>query len=401
MGQWALHIMVGLSALALLHTYLIYPSLMRWLARGKSPNQDVYHPESNWPQVAVIMSAYNEEAVIEEKMAHLLDLRYPEGRLSIFIGSDCSDDRTNDIIAPISAEKKHIHFFPFQERRGKPEVINELAGYARQQFASDGIDPIFVVTDASVMPAPEVLFKLVQHFQNPEIGLVDAHILHTGMQQQGISEAENTYISGEVRLKHYEGLVWGRMMGPFGGFYAIRARYFSRVPPTYLVDDFYITMRMFEQGGLAINELDAICYEAVSHEIQEEYRRKARISAGNFQNLTTFPHLWWPPVNPLQFAFFSHKALRWLGPFFLLLILAGSAVLAALGNLFWQWLFAVLTGGIILVPVLDQLLRKAGLHWLPLRGAHYFLAMNLALLTGFFKFIKGVRSNVWQPTKRN
>jgi hypothetical protein len=83
------------------------------------------------------------------------------------------------------------------------------------------------------------------------------------------------------------------------------------------------------------------------------------------------------------------------------LILAGSAALAALGNLFWQWLFAVLTGGIILVPVLDQLLRKAGLHWLPLRGAHYFLAMNLALLTGFFKFIKGVRSNVWQPTKRN
>ena len=280
-------------------------------------------------------------------------------------------------------------------------MINELADMARQHFSAGGTDPIFVITDASVMPTPGAVLKMVQHFRNPAIGLVDAHILHTGMQQQGISEAENTYISGEVRLKHHEGLAWGLMMGPFGGCYAIRARYFSKVPPTYLVDDFYITMRMFEQGGQAINELEAVCYEAVSHEIKEEYRRKARISAGNFQNLSTFPHLWWPPFSRLQFAFFSHKALRWLGPFLLLLIFVGSGVLAGSGNLFGQCLFAVMIAGTVLVPVLDQLLRKAGLHWLPLRGAHYFLVMNLALLTGFFKFIKGVRSNVWQPTKRN
>ncbi|MEQ8705874.1 MAG: glycosyltransferase [Phaeodactylibacter sp.] len=396
-----IHIIVWLSALGLVHTYLLYPLLMRWVARGKTPNTTVFEPGATWPQVAVIMSAYNEAAVIEEKMAHLLALNYPEGRLSIFIGSDCSDDGTNALIAPFAAQQGHIYFFPFRERRGKPEVINELASHARTHFVEDGTDPVFVVTDASVMPTPDALLKMVQHFRNPGIGLVDAHIRHTGMQAQGISQAEDTYISGEVRLKYHEGLAWGRMMGPFGGCYAIRARYFSKVPPTYLVDDFYITMRMFEQGGLAINELGAICYEAVSHEISEEYRRKARISAGNFQNLTTFPHLWWPPFGQLRFAFFSHKALRWLGPFFLLLILAGSGALAFSGNLFWQGLFAVLTSGIILVPVLDQLLRQVGLHWLPLRGAHYFLAMNLALLTGFFKFIKGVRSNVWQPTKRN
>lgn len=390
-----------MSALGLVHTYLLYPLIMRWLARGKQPNQSVYDSDSTWPQVAIIMSAYNEEAVIEEKMAHLLALHYPNGRLAMFIGSDCSDDQTNALMERFAARNSHVHFFPFRQRRGKPEVINELADLARQHFSKEEPDPVFVITDASVMPKPEAVLKMVQHFRNPAIGLVDAHILHTGMQQQGISEAENTYISGEVRLKYHEGLTWGHMMGPFGGCYAIRARYFSKVPPTYLVDDFYITMRMFEQGGLAINELDAKCYEAVSHEIKEEYRRKARISAGNFQNLFTFPHLWWPPFGRLQFAFFSHKALRWLGPFFLLLILTGSGVLAGTGNLFWQWLFAVLTVGIILVPILDQLLRKAGLHWLPLRGARYFLAMNLALLTGFFKFIKGVRSNVWQPTKRN
>ena len=401
--MWGLivHIIFWLSTLGLVHTYLLYPLLLKVLAKGKQQNKDVFQGEETWPQVAVIMSAYNEEAVIEEKMQHLLALQYPKGRLSIFIGSDCSDDRTNEIITGFAAQNEHLHFFPFEQRRGKPEVINELADLARKQFDSDNTNPVFVVTDASVMPKPLALKQVVKHFRNPDIGLVDAHILHTGMQEKGISEAENTYISGEVRLKYYEGIVWGYMMGPFGGFYAVRARYFSKVPPTYLVDDFYITMRMFEQGAHAINELEAICYESVSHDIKEEYRRKARISAGNFQNLTTFTHLWWPPLKQLQFAFFSHKALRWFGPFLLLGMLISSGVLALWGNLFWQLLFAVLAGGIIGLPILDRVQRTVGLHWLPLRGAHYFLAMNLALVTGFLKFIKGVRSNVWQPTKRN
>ena len=72
------HIVILLSALGLVHTYLVYPLLMRWLARGRAPNQDVHSPVSDWPEVAVIMSAYNEEAVIEEKMAHLLSLQYPK-----------------------------------------------------------------------------------------------------------------------------------------------------------------------------------------------------------------------------------------------------------------------------------------------------------------------------------
>lgn len=396
-----LHTIWLISVLGLVHTYLVYPRLMRWLAAGRQPNSDVYTPESQWPPVAVIMSVYNEAAVIGEKMEKLAALEYP-GSLQVLVGSDCSDDPTNAIAAAFARQHRHIHFFPFQQRRGKPEVVNELAARARALFpegqAGEGV---FIITDASVMPQPDAVIWMVRHFRNPGIGLVDAYVIHTGMAQQGISQAENTYISGEVLLKYHEGLAWGCMMGPFGGFYAIRARYFSKVPPNYLVDDFYITLRMFERGGQAINDPKAICYEAVSHDIGVEYRRKARISAGNFQNLFTFPHLWWPPVGKLRFAFFSHKALRWLGPFFLMLMLFSSGAMALSGNLFQQWLFAIMAGGAILVPVLDQLLRQFGLHWLPLRGARYFLVMNLALLAGFFKFIKGVRSNVWQPTKRN
>lgn len=400
MMNWILGIVFWLSLLGILHSYLFYPLLLRWLARGKKANRLVYAPEDEWPQVSILLSAYNEQAVIRQKIDSLLQLSYPKEKLNFYIGSDCSSDGTNAILEAYAAKVPRLRFFPFAERRGKPGVINQLA-----EMAAEGQDKnpehIFILTDASVMMDPGCLQALVRHFKNPEIDIVDAQMIHVGMKEEGISQAEDEYISSEVRLKHREGLVWGKMIGPFGGCFALRASRFSKVPANFLVDDFYLTMKVFEQGGKAINDLEATCREPVSHELREEFRRKARISAGNFQNMTTFTHLWWPPLRPLSFAFFSHKVLRWLGPFLILAILLSSALLALGGNLFYCLLFWVMAGGSILLPLLDLLFNALGLNILPLRGARYFVMMNLALLQGFIKFIKGIRSNVWEPTKRS
>lgn len=396
MGSWLLELLFWGSLGALLHTYLLYPLLMWWLARHKPTHEFRYKEDEEWPVLAVLMAAYNEERVINQKMEQLLALQYPQEKLQIWVGSDCSTDGTNAIVATYAEAHSKVHFTPYQQRQGKPSIINDLATWATAQGAE-----LLLITDASVMPQPDTARRLASHFKDPAVGLVDGHIRHTGMQQEGISQAENSYISTEARLKYWEGQAWGCMMGPFGGLYALRAKYFSPVPDNYLVDDFYICMRVFEQGRKAISDLEAVSHEAVSHEIEEEYRRKTRISAGNFQNLFTFTGLWWPPFGRLRFAFFSHKALRWFGPFFLLFLLGSSGVLAWSGNLLYQVLFFLLAGGMLAVPVVDQLLKYFKIHLLPLRGARYFLAMNRALLSGFFKFAKGIRSNVWQPTKRN
>ena len=145
----------------------------------------------------------------------------------------------------------------------------------------------------------------------------------------------------------------------------------------------------------------AICNEGVSHDIQEEYRRKRRISAGNFQNMRTFTQLWWPPFSALSYAFFSHKILRWLGPFFIIGILIGTGLLALSGNLLFIVLFPIIIIGMLLVIVLDQVFSYFSVHIPILRGLRYFLYMNAALLEGFFKYLKGIKSNVWQPPKRS
>lgn len=387
------------SSLLLLHTYLFYPWLLKYLSKNKGNNALVFKKDEELPDVSVIMSVYNEEKVIERKMSSLLSQEYPRDKLHIFVGSDCSTDRTDALLAAKTGQQG-VFFYPFRQRRGKPGVINELVSIALQKW-SVRPDHVLLITDANVILAPQTLRHLVKHFRNRKIAIVDAHMVHTGMRSEGISRAESTYISSEVMLKHREGIVWGKMVGPFGGCYALRTPYFSEIPPKFLVDDFYIAMRAFEKGGDAISELKALCYEAVSHEISEEYRRKSRISAGNFQNLLTFRHLWWPPSQPLQFAFFSHKVLRWLGPFLLLAILASGVVLAWSGNLFYRFLLLCLLLGVFVFPVLDLLLKSLKINILALRGLRYFLIMNLALLEGFTEFVKGIKSNVWEPPKRH
>ncbi|MDQ3072112.1 MAG: glycosyl transferase family 2, partial [Bacteroidota bacterium] len=182
------------------------------------------------------------------------------------------------------------------------------------------------------------------------------------------------------------------------GCYAIRAAHYAPVPPKYFMDDFFITMNVLEQGKRSVMALEAECYEDVSNRISEEFRRKVRISIGNFQNLFRYKSLLWPPWTGIGYAFWSHKVLRWIGPFFIILALVSSGVLAS-QTLFFKIAFIVQLV-MLCVPLMDAVLKKVNFHSRLLRFVSHFYLMNLALLVGFIKYAKGVESNIWKPTQR-
>lgn len=388
----------------LLHSYVLYPILLRLIANKKANNSMVYQKGEALPAVSIVMSLYNEESVIAEKLQTILASNYPADKLNVWIGSDCSDDQTHAIVSAWIADYPNFHFCPFAERRGKPSVINDLVAFAQQENKTPE-NHILVITDANVMFTPDTITGLVKHFKNPAIGLVDSNIMPpsaTTVLANGIAAGEQVYISGEVAIKHLEGKAWGRTMGPLGGCYALRAKWFEPVPAQRLVDDFYIAMKVFEKGGLAINELQAVCYETVPNSMSEEFRRKTRISSGNFANLATFKHLLLPLNSSLSFAFLSHKVLRWLGPFFILI--AGfslSGLAYYYNNLFYWILFVLMIVGLFGIPILDWVFKKMKLNITSIRYITYFNAMNLALFNGFIKYLKGGQNGIWQPTKRD
>jgi len=254
------------------------------------------------------------------------------------------------------------------------------------------------LTDANVILKPNTLYELVKYFKVTEIGLVDANMVNKGLSSDGISFQEKAYISREVKIKNMEGKLWGSMMGPFGGCFAMRKSLYEKVPENYLVDDFYLSMKVLENNYKAINNVNAVVYEDVSNDLKEEFRRKIRIATGNFQNLASFVRLLFKKRG-IGYCFFSHKVLRWLGPFFIIFTLMTSFYLGTESS-FYSYVFYIQLVT-FLFPFIDYLLRKIGLHIIILRFITHFYSMNLALLIGFYKYTKGVRSNVWQPTKRN
>jgi cellulose synthase/poly-beta-1,6-N-acetylglucosamine synthase-like glycosyltransferase len=243
------------------------------------------------------------------------------------------------------------------------------------------------------------LFEMVSCFRDPEVGLVDSRMINTGLRKEGISYQEKFYISREVKIKHHESVLWGSMMGPFGGCYSVRKSLYTPVPGNFLVDDFYINMAVLKQGYRCISNTEARVYEEVSNDQGEEFRRKKRISAGNFQNLATFSSLLLSPQPGVALCFFSHKVIRWFVPILILLTFVTSAIMG-IYRIDYR-IIALLHLLIPVIPVIDHFLRKIKIHAVPLRFVSHFILMNVALLAGFIGYLRGIRSNVWQPTRRN
>jgi len=374
----------------MLHSYVVFPIVIQ-IAAGFKRKSD-YPADGYTPMVSILIAAYNEEEVIEEKITGIFETGYPIDRLEILIGSDCSTDKTNILVDQlVKQHPQHLRFFPFSIRQGKPSVINHLVNHASGD--------ILVLSDANVLFDHETLPNLLLPFASPKVGLVDTQMINKGARAAGISIQEKAYISREVAIKYHESVLWGTMMGPFGGCYALRRLLYEPVPSNYLVDDFFLNMSVLAKGYLAVNNPKARVYEDVSNDIRIEYKRKVRIATGNFQNLKHFRKLLWPIWTGLGFSFLSHKALRWIGPFIFLLAFLTLIPLGILSNFYLYILLAYLA--VLFIPILDIILKKMSIHISLFRFITHFCAMNWALLVGCYKYGKGVKSGIWQPTKRN
>ena len=382
-------ILFWISVFLIFHSYVLYPLILKILAKNKKENNIVYEKNEDLPFISIIMAAHNEEIVLVEKIRSIFYTLYPFNKFELLIGSDASTDGTNRICKVYSTNYEGFYFYPYKNRQGKPAIINKLAEKAKGE--------ILIITDANVLFQITTIFELVKHFKNDEIGLIDTVMMHTGLNKSGISVQENAYISHEVYTKQREGNIWGTMMGPFGGCYAVRKKDFPAIPTKFLVDDFYVNMKILEKGLKTMNCSTAMVTEDVSNNLSVEFKRKIRIATGNFQNLQRFFPLLFKGRKGLAFSFISHKIIRWLGTFFILIAFISNLLL--INSVFYKILFA-LQLLIILLAGIDIILKKLNLHIVFLRFITHFIGMNIALFFGFFKFIFGVKSGIWEPTRR-
>jgi cellulose synthase/poly-beta-1,6-N-acetylglucosamine synthase-like glycosyltransferase len=382
-------ILFWIPVLLIFHTYVVYPLLLVTLKKiiGKKKNPAV---EPTFPSISVLMAVHNEEIVIRKKLDALFSSDYPAEKLEVLVGSDASDDSTNEILEELLPVYPRLRRVTFNDRIGKPAIINNLSDSAMGE--------ILIITDANVIPDKDTIRKLAQNFSDDKIGLADTRLVNTGLNKDGISVPEIAYISFESILKQTEGELWGTMMGPFGGFYAVRKRSYQPNTRNILADDFRICMNVMKKGEKAVSDHQAVVYENVSDNLSDEFQRKVRISAGNFQNLAFFSNLILRPFSILSFCFISHKVLRWITPMLWFVAIFANIILIN-GSIFYLGLF-LLQVIFIILPPLDIILKRLNFNIVPLRFFTHLYFMNIALFVGFVKYLQGIKSGAWTPTKR-
>lgn len=385
----AWQILFCLTALGMMHTYIIYPALLLAIsAFRKKPDRT---PQAlTLPEVTVICAAYNEEKVIEEKIRSTFKTDYPADKLRLLIGTDNCSDRTVALIRAMQAQYPRVQLVEFHTRTGKTGIINELCDRAST--------PLLVLTDANVYFEPTTIGELVKPFADTGAGMVCGRIEKRALSRDGVTYTELQYMNLENRLKRAESNLMGLVMGAEGGCYALRNGLFRPIPLRFIADDFFVTCLVLRARHRIIFADAARAHEDVAADSRGEFRRKARIATGNFQNLFYFRDLFYRFWSATAFAFLSHKALRWFTPFLFVLNMTACAFLWE-RHVIFKAVF-VAEAALLVLPFINMLLVGMGLKLRPLIAVSHLVVMNAALAAGFFRYLRGVKNSVWDPVKR-
>jgi len=359
----------------------VYPLLLKVISKFRKVEHQI--DDNHQPSVTLLIAAYNEEDVVEEKIKNSLELDYPEDLLTIMVISDGSIDNTNAIAGQYTDS---IQLITNDTNNGKATVLNR----GKEKIQSD----IVVLSDANVMYQRDAIKKLVRHFIDPNIGAVSGKVvlLNEGL---SYSNAEDAYYSVEHRIQKLESDT-GNLIGADGAMYALRQELMRPLSQDTLLDDFVLSMGVVQQGKRLIFDSEALGYEKNLAEITSEYRRKVRIVAGGMQSLRR--NTAWPgmknPLTAVKFTF--HKIIRWIiGPaivlFSMLLFFRGlvtdSAVLTTL--------VAVLFFTAMLLMLLCQLFPKL-LRFKPLSMFNYLMMMIKASVVGCYKGLAKGQTVSWR-----
>ncbi|MDZ7264813.1 MAG: glycosyltransferase family 2 protein [candidate division KSB1 bacterium] len=335
-----------------------------------------------FPSVSIIIAAFNEEKAIENKIRNSLELNYPRDRLEIIVASDCSTDQTNQIVERFHQQGVILH--RQLQRKGKTAALNAVLPCARGE--------ILLFSDATAMLDHDCLQNLVQNFVDEQVGCVSPVMVYQNNKCNYITQLEELYWKYESSIKRWESDIGTLAFVP-GACFAIRKKLQLPVLPEYDYDCISPLLTI-EQKHRVVYAPDARFYETPVNSSQDLFKTRVRMITKDFAGTLSRKSLIHPLKNPMiSMTLVSHKLLRWLIPFVLILLFACNLFLLE------SRLFQIFLIGQIAVYLLAFLgiaiKHKHGLFFIPF----YFCIMNLAALVGVSRAIIGKKVPIWQPVR--
>lgn len=363
------------------YTYLFYPLLVYFLSVFFKKEVIRNESEESLPSVSIVMAAYNEEAYIEAKIRNCLSLDYPEDRLEIIIGSDGSDDGTNEIAGKYA--ENGVSFYPHAERRGKMAVINDAVKEAKGD--------ILVFSDISELFDRDAVKKLVRNFADPSIGAVTGnHILNQSSTE--IGKGTLMYWRYQRWLQRTESRL-ETIFSCDGTIYACRRKLFSSPPEGTINDDKAVPLGIIRQGFRVIFEPEAVARGDVIEDSGSFFNQKVRGQAGMYQIFWMFRDMFLPKKPFVWLTFMSHSVGPVLVPWCLLVLLFSNISLYSVYPYTYVLILQLLFYSSSIIGALSYFFKmQIPFVYIP----YFFVVGNSASLLAFWAYLFNMQKATWK-----
>ena len=391
-----LKVLFWILLIIIVYTYVGYGILLYALVKikrlFKRKTENTFSSDE-WPEVTLLIPAYNERDYVSQKMKNTMQLNYPSGKLKIVWVTDGSNDGTDARLK----QYDNVELYHKDERKGKINAMNRVMPFVKT--------PIVIFSDANTDLGKDSIIHIVNCFKDAKVGCVSGEKRIVDKTSDAAAGAgEGLYWKYESMLKKWDAELYSAV-GAAGELFAIRTALYQAVEQDTLLDDFIISLRVAQQGYTIQYNPEAYAIETASANVKEELKRKVRISAGGIQSVIRLHAL----LNifkygVLSFQYISHRVLRWtVTPLSLLLLLPVSAILAAhvgFSSLHFYSLFFWVQLLMYVCALLGWLLENNATSVKILFVPYYFFIMNLSVVLGFFRFINNNQSVNWERAKR-
>ena len=330
------------------------------------------------PRVSFVIAAHNEEQRIAEKIENTLCQDY-SGAMEIIVASDCSTDRTDDIVRSYG---RRLWLVRTRERCGK-EAAQQLA-------VRSAVGKILVFSDVATALPPNAVSSIVKNFADPTVGCVSS--IDRLVDAEGKASGEGLYVRYEMWLRSLESRV-STLVGLSGSFFAARHDV-CRQWASDRQSDFSTLLNAVHMGVRGVLDTDSVGYYRNIADDRREFERKVRTVVRGIAVLERNAGM----LNPFRYGFFawqlfSHKVCRWLVPFALIAAFVSNVFLIAHSPLY---------AATFLVQCLFYAAALVGL-WTGaavLRIPMFFFVANLGVLTAWLRYARGERIASWNPSQR-
>ncbi|UDY23106.1 glycosyltransferase [Nocardioides sp. Kera G14] len=328
--------------------------------------------------VTLQFCAFNEGAVLQEKLDNIEVLKERHPGLEVLAYDDGSTDHTRDMLA---SRPDLLQVIDGAGRTGKAHGMKRLAAMATGD--------ILVFTDANVLLQDDAIDRLLAWYEDPEVGGVCGTLRYINPGESATASVGGAYWRLEEKLKALESRT-GNVMGADGSIFSLRRELYPSFPDTVL-DDLTVSMASVFAGRRLLKVDDVVAFERLVSGRQDEFARKVRIAARAFHT-----HLYLRPqlraMGRLdKFKYRSRKLVRWFGGLFLIVGALSAFLLAAT---FSPW--AGLGFAVVLAAAA---FAGSRIHNGPAGLVTETVLALLATLIGVLKAARGQTFVTWSPAK--